>query len=802
MRRTITFMLLYFCLFIHAEQNVHITHFNENDGFAQSMVTCIIQDHNGFIWLSTWDGLSKYDGYTFKNYKARPGDNCPLTVNRIDCIRETQGHDILCKSSNKHYYIFHRKSGTFEYMKGKTSDGGKRFHPSDNIKKMIASLDGYRNIEVRILLVDRQGGIWVYTHHGLDRITFAKQTINTVKCGSEGEEQIRGLYIDHAGNTWTADKNGCVRLTDQNNRLIGYVARDGKLSKARVPFGHKIYTIFQDAHGIYWLGSKPDGLFRLQSQNGGFIVGHFYNSPHDRYSISNNEIYAIAEDCRQRLWIGTYGGGLNMMTTDKTGRTVFLNRNNTLNTYPAAAREIRCIKILKGDIMLIGTNEGLYTCRLSRQMPGMRFFCNRRIPSDRESLSNNQVMDILSRSNGDIYIATYGGGTNRIVSHNLLCNSIKFSNYSTESGLSSDINMALTEDKAGNLWIVSEASLCCLNPQTGLSTNYMKTFFTGGFIFTEVHPICLASGRLIFGTTQGTLAFNPSQVEKSHFIPRIVFDCPSVINLKPEDKSISIEFAALDYNKNEDILYAYKLEGVDKKWLYTKDNRINYANIPAGTFRLHVKSTNGDGIWTDNEASVIIHRTPYFNETPLAWMIYGIALLLSLLIIAKVIMYIRQLQHEISDIRLTTNEKIEYLGDKLHEMLSSKQEKSIIRIEEAETESTKSQFVNKVTDFINKNIDNTELTVDDFAKEMGMSRTVFYVQMKKVFDRSPNNFIQDIRIERAKQLMTDKDANISDIAYRCGFSDPKYFSRCFKKATGLKPSEYQKGNAAETKENG
>ena len=89
-----------------------------------------------------------------------------------------------------------------------------------------------------------------------------------------------------------------------------------------------------------------------------------------------------------------------------------------------------------------------------------------------------------------------------------------------------------------------------------------------------------------------------------------------------------------------------------------------------------------------------------------------------------------------------------------------------------------------------QDISNSELSVDSFAQAMGMSRSVFYLNMKRVFGSTPNNFIQEARMARAKELLRTRSGNVSEVAYRCGFSDPKYFSRCFKKATGVSPSEY------------
>ena len=79
-----------------------IKHFTESDGLPQSLITCVIQDSKGYIWISSWNGLSRYDGYSFSNFKARKGDNCPLITNRIFFIRETTG--VTYTDIDRHIY--------------------------------------------------------------------------------------------------------------------------------------------------------------------------------------------------------------------------------------------------------------------------------------------------------------------------------------------------------------------------------------------------------------------------------------------------------------------------------------------------------------------------------------------------------------------------------------------------------------------------------------------------------------------------------------------------------------------------
>ena len=781
-------LFIFCCSAVFAQQKVlSIQHFNEDDGFSESLVTYAAQDSIGYIWLSTWDGLYRYDGYRFINYKARPGDNCPLETNRISYIELAKDQKLICWSNNK-FYLFDPKTEQFQVSPIK---GNVRLYAvPDDVNSLVRSIHEYANIEFRILLVDKQQGIWLYSHRGLERITYKQAPIRPSHSGQEGEEIVRGLYHDRGHRIWVADKNGYVRVREEGSQQFSWLTRNGSLSPSAIPFGSNVYCFFEDSRGNMWLGTKPDGLFRLTPHGKEWHISHFTHNPQQPFSISNNAIYDIKEDARGRLIVATYDGGINFVETMADGKVRFVNHNNLLRNFPTAALRSRCIEILPTGIMLIGTTNGLLTTQETDDYRKMVFHENVRRPDVTTSLANNYVVDIVRMHDGSIFVATSGGGTEQIVSKDLLCEDIEFRHFSTRTGLSSDMVLTTVEDNQGKLWIVSEASLSCLNPASGISSNYLKSFFNDRFVFSEVKPLCLPDGHLLFGTSQGTLLVTPEQMAKSSYVPPIAFNCDSVIILTPDLRDFHVHFAAIDYNKNENIVYAYMLEGMDNEWHYTRNNEINYVGLAPGIYRLHVRSTNGDGMWTNNEKVITLHRRARFNETPYAWMLYG--LLLALLIIGAIytIRYIRRLQDEIRDVRLTSNEKIALLGERIKELLPGKETGEEIHENEQQLSEEDRIFAQRLKALITKNIGNSELSVKDIAMEMGMSRTVLYARMKRIFNSSPNNLVLNMRIDYAKTLLSKPGAHIANVAYNCGFSDPKYFSRCFKKLTGKRPTEY------------
>ena len=99
-------------------------------------------------------------------------------------------------------------------------------------------------------------------------------------------------------------------------------------------------------------------------------------------------------------------------------------------------------------------------------------------------------------------------------------------------------------------------------------------------------------------------------------------------------------------------------------------------------------------------------------------------------------------------------------------------------------------FLDEITKYIEDNISDPELSVHDLYEIIGMSRTPFYHKLKSLVDLSPSDYIRSIRLKRAWALLKSKNNNISEVAYSVGFSNPKYFSTCFKKHFGQSPSAF------------
>ena len=100
-------------------------------------------------------------------------------------------------------------------------------------------------------------------------------------------------------------------------------------------------------------------------------------------------------------------------------------------------------------------------------------------------------------------------------------------------------------------------------------------------------------------------------------------------------------------------------------------------------------------------------------------------------------------------------------------------------------------FIDRLTEFMEKHMDNGELVVDDLVHEMSVSRSVFFKKLKSLTGLAPIEFIKEMRVKRAAQLIETGEFNMTQIAYMVGINDPRYFSKCFKQRFGMTPTEYK-----------
>ena len=144
---------------------------------------------------------------------------------------------------------------------------------------------------------------------------------------------------------------------------------------------------------------------------------------------------------------------------------------------------------------------------------------------------------------------------------------------------------------------------------------------------------------------------------------------------------------------------------------------------------------------------------------------------------------------------------VEELLDAVSQLGAVGQEHSRLNpeVRELEIVSLDEKLVKGATDYVEGNLDNADITVETMAEALGMSRVHLYKRLTAITGMSPSEFIRQIRLRHAEQLLSRSQLTVAEVAYRVGFNNPRYLSKYFKEQYGVMPSEY-KGKLNSTKQ--
>lgn len=115
---------------------------------------------------------------------------------------------------------------------------------------------------------------------------------------------------------------------------------------------------------------------------------------------------------------------------------------------------------------------------------------------------------------------------------------------------------------------------------------------------------------------------------------------------------------------------------------------------------------------------------------------------------------------------------------------------SIVKPAEITVSSIDEKLLKRALEIVEENISNEFFNIQLFSSELGVSRTMLFTKVKAWTNLTPNEFIHSMRMKRAAQILEQNKVTISEVSYQVGFTNPKYFSKCFQKYHGTTPSEY------------
>lgn len=450
----------------------------------------VYQGSKGFLWIATWEGLYRYDGYTFKGYFHVTGDSTTISSNNVSRVFE---------DSEGTFWV--QTYGTGRYV------ALHRFDPQTGIfTRITEGLDdlGGERARVRAFFEDQAGDLWLGTDIGLYRYDRPSQAfypyapaqglLNSVAVRAIYEDD-RSLWIGFAASG--SNPGGLVRL--DRDRNVHSIFQHDPHDPATIGAGG-VNVLFSDSGGRLWVGTGEGGLCRMDRASGRFeCYGYVEDDP---TTISHHFVTTIEEDESRSLWVGTHsglnrfdpethtftrfvydaadpgntapGGDIEHIFRDRTGVLWIstwggglskLSRPDPLfRTYVPPARHpmIGGAMMDRAGHVWVGSGDGLH--RLDPRAGQWMSF--RSDPGDPATISDNLAADIVEDSAGVFWIATFGGGLNRYDPRTGLFRAFRHDPHDMTT-LSDDRLRSLYEDRSGRLWVGAWGGLNLFDRRTG-----------------------------------------------------------------------------------------------------------------------------------------------------------------------------------------------------------------------------------------------------------------------------------------------------------------------------------------------
>jgi transcriptional regulator with GAF, ATPase, and Fis domain/ligand-binding sensor domain-containing protein len=414
--------------------SVRFQHLSRADGLSSSFVSAIAQDHEGYMWFGTQEGLNCFDGYRFTVFVHDPANPSSISDESVRSVIVDQGGTLWVGTDAGGLSRFDKVSGTFvNYL-----------HDPANEKSIADN-------RVRVIYEDPDGSLWIGTDgSGLDRFDPASGTFEHFPYAPTTPGGIAGAHVwdvtrDSRGILWVATNDGLSRFDDATGTFTNH--RNDPDDKNSLT-DNELRTLFAGTDGHLWIGTASGGLNRLDPKSG--TIERFVHDPDDPTSVSTDRINTIFEDDAGSLWIGTVSG-LNVLRPDGTGFDSYTHASS--DHYSLGHDNALTLYQDRGGVLWVGTYDGL-----SRWNQRNRAFLHYR--SDEKSadgLSENTIMAFAESPDGAIWIGTFGGGLNRLDRETDTFRTYRH-DPDDENSISSDLVMALHADADGGLWAGTRSS--------------------------------------------------------------------------------------------------------------------------------------------------------------------------------------------------------------------------------------------------------------------------------------------------------------------------------------------------------
>lgn len=407
-------------------------------GLAHNVINSITQDELGYIWIGTNEGMSRYNGSKFQNFKQNlDNPESSLANNFVQQIKAignnklmmaTDGGLITYDILKEKFDVLQQKDGlisnsisAFQHTpEGKLVLGGYRYgvqviNKNGKIEHTIIhnpnSKSGLSSNQISSVALQGDSIAWIGTYdQGLNKLNLINKANHRINLGILGKRvsQINSLYSDTEGNIWIGTNEGLRVITLKGDTLAlkaGKNQREG-LSDTDV------LCFEEDGEGNIWIGTRNGGLNILEKAS--FLRKStpnltWYLPKSDGASVYNRTVSALKRDHDGNIWIGT-STGLNFV--NPKGEAITLMQKNPIAHHSISHDRIGSIATsMFSNRIWIGTDGG----GLDKYNPEDRSIINfQSNPSNTNSLTSDYIIALKEDSKERLWIGTYQGGLNKL----------------------------------------------------------------------------------------------------------------------------------------------------------------------------------------------------------------------------------------------------------------------------------------------------------------------------------------------------------------------------------------------------
>jgi signal transduction histidine kinase/ligand-binding sensor domain-containing protein/DNA-binding response OmpR family regulator len=346
-------LLLSFCSLSKA-QKTEFEYISDPEGLFNSSVTSILKDSEGYMWFGTFNGVARYDGYSFTNFLHDSKNPNSINNSHIRRLLETKDSVLYVATEQDGFCSYNRNTQSFirythdakntnslndnevltlfEDHKGNlwigTVRGLDKFNSKTKSFKHYFPFGNKVNNRINSITEDEEGNLWIYGHsNSLCKLNSEKDDFEFLKFSDnpKTKEELNYwgvLCYDRRGNLWIGNHlDGVIKMNRASGKREVYSTTNKKLKS------DFITSINVDSYGNIWVCSDGGGLFLYKETSNTFQV--FQNDPDDITSLSSNAVYSFYESEPGFYWIGTYAAGLNILKNDKKKFAKFSAKGTT-----------------------------------------------------------------------------------------------------------------------------------------------------------------------------------------------------------------------------------------------------------------------------------------------------------------------------------------------------------------------------------------------------------------------------------------------------------------------------------------